>query len=83
MSLEGDFHGNPTRILENEFIRLEYLLSAPRIVRLNLRGRIISSSTWEMKKQQLNLAISICAEVTGCGIRLRPCRGLICPMSLG
>lgn len=39
MSLEGDFHGNPTRIMENEFIRLEYLLSAPRIVRLNFQGR--------------------------------------------
>jgi len=39
MQSTGDFHGNPTRILENEFIRLEYLLSTPRIVRLNLQGQ--------------------------------------------
>ena len=31
----GDFHGLPTRILENEFLRLEYLAEAgPRLVRL-------------------------------------------------
>ncbi len=31
----GDFHGEPTGTLENEFLRLEYLLKSPRIVRLN------------------------------------------------
>jgi hypothetical protein len=35
---EGDFHGNPTGIIENDFVRLEYLTLAPRIVRLNLKG---------------------------------------------
>jgi hypothetical protein len=35
----GDFHGLPTGILENEFIRLEYLTtSGPRIVRFSPRG---------------------------------------------
>jgi hypothetical protein len=38
MKLEGDFHGTKTQILENKFIRLEYLPSAPRVVRLNLIG---------------------------------------------
>ena len=35
---EGDFHGNPTRIIENDFIRVECLITAPRIIRLNLVG---------------------------------------------
>ncbi len=30
----GDFNGWPTRILENQFLRLEYLAASPRIVRL-------------------------------------------------
>ena len=38
MAAASDFHGTPTRILENQFVRLEYLPSAPRIVRLNLAG---------------------------------------------
>lgn len=38
MQTESDFHGSPTRILENEFIQLEYLAMAPRIVRLNMKG---------------------------------------------
>jgi hypothetical protein len=38
MSHPTDFHGNPTFILENSFIRLEYLQKAPRIVRLSFRG---------------------------------------------
>jgi hypothetical protein len=36
---ESDFHGAATRILENNYIRLEHLISAPRIVRINLVGR--------------------------------------------
>lgn len=35
---EGDFHGTPTGIIENEHVALEYLPFAPRIVRLNLKG---------------------------------------------
>ncbi len=35
---KGDFHGNPTGIIENKYVRLEYLSLAPRIVRLNLKG---------------------------------------------
>lgn len=35
---DGDFHGNPTGIIENEHVRLEYLSLAPRIVCLNLKG---------------------------------------------
>ena len=38
MSSDNDFHGTPTRILENQFVRLEFLASAPRVVRLNLAG---------------------------------------------
>jgi hypothetical protein len=38
MPPNNDFHGTPIRILENQFVRLEYLQSAPRIVRLNLAG---------------------------------------------
>jgi hypothetical protein len=38
MQTESNFHGSPTRILENEFIQLEYLVLAPRIVRLSLKG---------------------------------------------
>src|SRR5512137_1691433 len=34
----GEFHGNPTGIIENEHVRLEYLSFAPRIVRLYLKG---------------------------------------------
>jgi hypothetical protein len=33
-----DFHGEPTRVLENEFLRLEYLTGAPRIVRCSPAG---------------------------------------------
>jgi hypothetical protein len=35
----GDFHGEPTRVLENEFVQLEYLANAPRIVRLTPAGK--------------------------------------------
>lgn len=38
MPANTDFHGTPTHILENQFVCLEYLASAPRIVRLNLTG---------------------------------------------
>ncbi len=34
-----DFHGEPTRILENDFVRLEYLANSARIVRFALKGR--------------------------------------------
>ena len=36
----GDFHGEPTRVLENQFLQLEYLANSARIVRLTPRGRI-------------------------------------------
>src|SRR5258706_153496 len=35
----GDFNNEPTRVLENRFISLEYLVSAPRIVRFALKGK--------------------------------------------
>ena len=35
----SDFHGEVTRILENDLIQLEYLAEAPRIVRLSLKGK--------------------------------------------
>jgi hypothetical protein len=35
----SEFHGEQTGILENEFLRLEYLLNAPRIVRLTPFGK--------------------------------------------
>lgn len=35
----GDFHGEPTGILENEFLQLEYLQNSPRIVRLIPNGK--------------------------------------------
>lgn len=34
-----DFHGEPTRILENQFVRLEYLANAARVVRFSPKGR--------------------------------------------
>lgn len=34
----GDFHGEATRLLENDFIQLEYLEGAPRIVRFSSKG---------------------------------------------
>jgi hypothetical protein len=34
-----DFHGEPTQILENHFVTLEYLTTAPRIIRFAPRGR--------------------------------------------
>lgn len=34
-----DFHGEPTRILENRFVELEYLAGAARIVRFSPKGR--------------------------------------------
>ena len=34
-----DFHGETTRVLENEFVTLEYLASAARIVRLAPKGK--------------------------------------------
>jgi len=35
----GDFHGEATRVLENEFVQLEYLVNAPRIVRFAPVGK--------------------------------------------
>ncbi len=35
----GDFHGEPTRVLENQFIQLEYLVHSARIVRFSLKGK--------------------------------------------
>ncbi len=34
-----DFHGEPTRLLENKFLRLEFLTNAPRIVRFAPAGK--------------------------------------------
>lgn len=34
----GDFHGEVTRILGNDFVQLEYLADAARVVRFSLRG---------------------------------------------
>lgn len=36
---QNDFNGWPTRVLENKFIRLEYLAGSPRIVRFNPIGK--------------------------------------------
>jgi len=35
----GDFHGETTQVLENEFVQLEYLINAPRIVRFSPAGK--------------------------------------------
>jgi hypothetical protein len=35
----GDFHGEPTQILENQFIQLEYLANSARIVRFAPKGK--------------------------------------------
>jgi hypothetical protein len=35
----GDFHGEPTRVLENQFVQLEYLANSPRIVRFAPNGK--------------------------------------------
>jgi hypothetical protein len=35
----SDFHGEPTRVLENQFIHLEYLAHSARIVRFALKGK--------------------------------------------
>lgn len=35
----GDFNGWPTRILENQFLRLEFLAASPRIVRFSPIGK--------------------------------------------
>lgn len=35
----GDFHGEPTGVLENDRLRLEYLQNSPRIVRLTPKGK--------------------------------------------
>ncbi len=34
-----DFHGEPTRILENQFLQLEYLAGSARIVRFSMQGK--------------------------------------------
>ncbi len=34
-----DFHGEPTRILENRYLQLEYLTNSARIVRFSLKGK--------------------------------------------
>ncbi|HET9914283.1 MAG TPA: hypothetical protein VFQ13_20485 [Anaerolineales bacterium] len=35
----GDFHGEPTRLLENQFLQLEYLANSARIVRFSLKEK--------------------------------------------
>lgn len=35
----GNFHGEPTRLLENQFLQLEYLANSARIVRFSLQGK--------------------------------------------
>ena len=35
----SDFHSEPTRVLENQFLQLEYLANSARIVRFSPRGR--------------------------------------------
>jgi hypothetical protein len=35
----SDFHGEPTHILENKFLQLEYLSNSLRIVRFSLKGK--------------------------------------------
>ena len=35
----GDFHGERTRVLENQFVQLEYLASSARIVRFSAMGK--------------------------------------------
>ena len=35
----GDFHGEPTHILENQFVQLEYLANSARIVRFAPQGK--------------------------------------------
>jgi hypothetical protein len=35
----GDFHGEPTRLIENQFVQLEYLANSARIVRLTPVGK--------------------------------------------
>jgi len=35
----SDFHGEPTRVLENKFIQLEYLANSARIVRFSPKGK--------------------------------------------
>lgn len=34
-----DFHGDSTRVLENQFVRLEYLTGSARIVRFSIQGQ--------------------------------------------
>ena len=34
-----DFHGEPTRVLENQFVQLEYLANAARIIRFSPNGK--------------------------------------------
>jgi hypothetical protein len=35
----GDFHGEPTRVLENQFVELEYLANSARIIRFAPKGK--------------------------------------------
>jgi hypothetical protein len=35
----GDFHSEPTRLLENQFVQLEYLANSARIVRFAAKGK--------------------------------------------
>lgn len=35
----GDFHGEPTRVLENQFVQLEYLPNSARIVRFSPKSK--------------------------------------------
>jgi hypothetical protein len=37
--LQSEFNGQPTFILENKFVRLEFMASSPRIVRFNPIGK--------------------------------------------
>jgi hypothetical protein len=38
MTDSKDFHGTPTKVIENKYLRMEYLVSAPRIVSLSFLG---------------------------------------------
>ncbi len=46
----GDFHGEPTRLLENQFVQLEYLANSARIVGLALKGKANFFADVEMEK---------------------------------
>ncbi len=48
----SDFHGEPTRVLENQFVQLEYLAHAARIVRFAPKGKPNMFADLEQKPTQ-------------------------------